>query len=133
MIEGIQLLRNDLDTIRCYASLFRSDADLVSELIDLRAFRNAHPLPSKPYQHDALPRSALIRHMEAQVLFGDYCERESRRLTEKLRRMEAGQMTPEFAGQDDAERARNDAIGRRAVAMEAALSPSPQTQEVDRG
>ena len=125
MSRELQVLLNELATIRCYASLFRSDADLVTELLDLRAFRDAHPLPAaaKPFAKAALPKSALVRHMEAQVIFGEYCERECRRLTEKLKRMDDGVWSPDDAAADADERARNDQIGRRAVDLEADATP----------
>lgn len=123
-------LRNEIDTIRCYASLFQSDAGLVAELLDLRVFRDTHPVPLATSEKLARrPKSSLVRHMEAQLIFGDFCDRESRRLAEKLKLLEGGTWTAADAARDENERARNEAIGHRAVEAErqSASPPTPLT------
>lgn len=124
-------LRNEVDTVHSYARLFMGNASLMRELVELRAFRDAHPLPpsAKP-RSVARTKSGLIRHAEAMAVFGEYCDRESARLIEKLRRMEAGTFDAPVRAADAALAKSNEAIGRRAAAMEATIdAPTPTPEE----
>lgn len=112
-------LRNEVDTIRCIGALFKSDAAWSREFVELRAFRDAHPLPiaQKPALSDR-PTSWIIRRAEAELVFGEYCERESARMIEKIRLMEAGQLDKAAARADLDDRTRNEKIARSAIAAE---------------
>jgi hypothetical protein len=106
-------LRNEIEGIRARQSIVRIDMDLLRELIELREFREKHPLPPAAGP-DAKPKSNVVRVLEAHAVFGEYLDREAARLERKLQALDAG--TFDAIAQTDAdERARNDVIGRRAV------------------
>lgn len=120
MSGGLQALKNEIDSIRCYSSLFQSDGDICRELLTLREFRDRHPMPesAKPAVGNARPKSSVIRHAEAKLIFGEYCDLEARRLAVKASALELGTWTFEAGQRDEAERLRNEKIAQRAIVAE---------------
>ena len=120
-------LRNEVETIRARQGIVRIDMDLLRELIELREFRDKHPLPTSGAR-PAKAKSDVVRVLEAHAIFGEYLDREASLLDRKLQALEAGSYG-EIAEADTDERERNEAIGRRAVHVMSLATSSPTERE----
>lgn len=112
----IAALRRELENFGCKSHTLSLDAEWIRRALAAEAEvarqKGQPPAATEKTKHPVIVRA------EAYALFNGYLEQESRRLSEKLRLLEAGCFDDAAAEQDGDWRRRNEKLGESAVARE---------------
>jgi len=113
-------IRQEIERIACRAAEFEFDARLLKELVDLREFRDKHPLPfpKKPSLGEGGSSSEFIRMAEAALVFGEYARREQGRLSEKMSLLGSGEFSTAARQYDLDIRELNERIFEKGICIE---------------